>query len=264
MSPSSIIQALAAWQIASFLFFIYISVVALSRPSAPSRRRSLSLAIIGLVWTSVSALLAPRAWLNQTVLPPVLLLLGYWSSGALFVAPMPRAEAIFLAADRALGIPLGPPPRLLAECLEAAYLSIYAVVGIAFVLFMTLTPEPRADRFWSVVLITDYICFAMLPWLQTRPPRMLEAGEPWCSAIRGLNLRLLGSASIHVNTWPSGHAAEAAAAALLVLGAPVSAVVGLAIVGMAISAGAVLGRYHYAPDAVAGWLVAVAVWSLVP
>jgi len=27
-----------------------------------------------------------------------------------------------------------------------------------------------------------------------------------------------------------------------------------------VSAGAVLGRYHYAADAVAGWVVAAAVW----
>jgi hypothetical protein len=38
----------------------------------------------------------------------------------------------------------------------------------------------------------------------------------------------------------------------------------MAIVALAISAGAVLGRYHYALDAVVGWLVAVAVWLLVP
>jgi hypothetical protein len=30
----------------------------------------------------------------------------------------------------------------------------------------------------------------------------------------------------------------------------------------AISAGAVLGRYHYAADAVAGWLVALLVWGI--
>ena len=31
----------------------------------------------------------------------------------------------------------------------------------------------------------------------------------------------------------------------------------------AISAGAVFGRYHYAVDAVAGWVVALTVWSLI-
>ena len=254
---------LAGWQIASALFFLYIVTMALLRPSAPSGRRALNLAIAGFVATALSALLPGDAWLNHWVLPPVLLLLGYWSSGALFVRPMPRAEAVLLAGDRVLGIPVAGMPRLLGECLEAAYLSIYPAVGIAFVLFLALTPEPQPDRFWAVVLITDYLCFAMLPWVQTRPPRLLEVAEPWRSSIRSLNLRLLGSTSIHVNTWPSGHAAEAAAMALLLLASPVPVVVGMAILALAISAGAVLGRYHYALDAVSGWLVALTVWWLV-
>jgi hypothetical protein len=38
--------------------------------------------------------------------------------------------------------------------------------------------------------------------------------------------------------------------------------VAMSIAAVAISAGAVLGRYHYALDAVAGWLVAVAVYGV--
>jgi membrane-associated phospholipid phosphatase len=80
--------------------------------------------------------------------------------------------------------------------------------------------------------------------------------------VRALNLRILGAASVKVNTFPSGHAAEALAVTLLVLGAPWFVVLPMAFVALAISAGAVFGRYHYALDALAGWLVAVAVWSL--
>jgi hypothetical protein len=32
---------------------------------------------------------------------------------------------------------------------------------------------------------------------------------------------------------------------------------------LAVSAGAVLGRYHYAADAIAGWAVALAVYRLI-
>lgn len=253
-----------SWQIASALFFVYTMAVGVWRPSGPQRRRALGIAALGLVCTAFSALLAKGSWPNEWLLPPCLLLLGYWSSGGLFVEPMPRAEAVLMAADRVLGLPAHSMPRWIAESLEAAYFSIYAVVGLGFVLFMTLTPDPRPDRFWAVVLITDYVCFGMLPWVQTRPPRILEPGEPWRSSIRTLNVRLLGAASIHVNTWPSGHAAEAAATVLLLVGAPVPVVAAIAIVALAISAGAVLGRYHYALDALVGWLVAAAVWLLVP
>ncbi len=113
------------------------------------------------------------------------------------------------------------------------------------------------------MLITDFVCFGVLPWVQTRPPRALEAGDPWRSSFRAFNLRLLGATSIQVNTFPSGHAAEALAAALLVLGAPPGIVVVMFAAALAVSAGAVLGRYHYLADALAGWAVAVGVfWAL--
>jgi membrane-associated phospholipid phosphatase len=73
-------------------------------------------------------------------------------------------------------------------------------------------------------------------------------------------VRLLGATSIQVNTFPSGHAAEALAATLLLLGAPWPIAAGMFLNALAISAGTVFGRYHYAADAIAGWAVAIVVW----
>jgi membrane-associated phospholipid phosphatase len=101
----------------------------------------------------------------------------------------------------------------------------------------------------------------MLPWVQTRPPRRLEPGPPWRSSLRFFNVRLLGETSIGANTVPSGHAAEAVAAALLVSDAPWPVAASMWLAALAVSAGAVLGRYHFAFDAVAGWAVALAVWA---
>jgi hypothetical protein len=50
------------------------------------------------------------------------------------------------------------------------------------------------------------------------------------------------------------------AAALLVAAAPWPLAAAVAIAALLVSAGAVLGRYHYAADAFAGWGVAVVVW----
>jgi membrane-associated phospholipid phosphatase len=63
-----------------------------------------------------------------------------------------------------------------------------------------------------------------------------------------------------MNTVPSGHAAEALAAALLVLAAPPVLVAAMFAAAAAISVGAVLGRYHYAIDIIAGWVTALGVW----
>jgi membrane-associated phospholipid phosphatase len=110
--------------------------------------------------------------------------------------------------------------------------------------------------------VTDFVCFGFLPWVRTRPPRALRLVDPWRSRIRRFNLRLLGAASIQVNTFPSGHAAEAFAAVILTASAPWPVVAFMALMAVLISAGAVFGRYHYAVDAAAGCAVALLVTTL--
>ena len=176
----------------------------------------------------------------------------------------PWAEATLSAVDRCLAVEpaASATPRWLANVLEAAYAGVYLLIPLALVIHLASAERPDPARFWTVILVTDFICFACLPWIQTRPPRALSTFQPWDTAARRFNLRLLGSTSIQANTFPSGHAAEGVAAALLVATAPwpVSAAVGVA--ALLVSAGAVLGRYHYAADAFAGWAVAVMVWMV--
>jgi membrane-associated phospholipid phosphatase len=263
---TQMIAAAPAWLSASALCFIYIGAVAALRPRLPAvnRIRAMTTAAAGLAVTVVATATPLHPVLAAWLLPPALLLAAYWASGLLFVAPMPRVERALLRIDRVLGVSrlASAAPRPLAEFLELAYVAVYPVIPLALVIHLFATDEPDPNRFWSVILITDYICFGMLPWVQTRPPRSLERAPPWHARFRALNLRLLGKASIQVNTFPSGHAAEALAAALLVLDAPLPVVVWMFVTALAISAGAVLGRYHYAADAVAGWAVAAGVWLL--
>jgi hypothetical protein len=258
---------LRPWEIASVVFFAYTAAAALAVAGLAARKRAQALAsaALGIVLTLASILLPRQLVLHEWVLPPALLLLAYWSSGRLFVAPMPAAERALMRLDRALDVTgiAARTPRAVAELLEFAYAGVYPVIPIALVIYLLRTPLPDPGSFWTVVLVTDYICFGLLPWIQTRPPRAIESGEPWRSSFRPVNLALLGSASIRVNTFPSGHAAEALAVALLVVSAPPPYAIGMLVAALAISAGAVLGRYHYAADAVLGWLVAVVVWSLV-
>jgi membrane-associated phospholipid phosphatase len=184
----------------------------------------------------------------------------YWTSGLLFVAPMPRAERWLASIDAGLRIqPLAarfPPP--IVELLEFAYSGVYVLIPTA--LHLSLRQGVSADRFWSVILFTDYVCFGMLPWFQTRPPRALGFDVPWTSRWHGINVRILDASSVQVNTFPSGHAAEALACALLVSGGPAPVVAWMFFNAAAISAGTVFGRYHYAVDAVAGWIVAFLVY----
>jgi hypothetical protein len=253
------------WQLASGVFFLYVAAIDLWRGGLrPADRKAMSGALVGLVLVLVSVLVHGPL-LPDWIWPPILLLVAYWSSGLLFVAPRPRQEAALRWLDDVVNVREAArrTPRALVEILEAAYAGVYLLIPLALLLRIWFVPPADVDRFWSIVLITDFVCFGVLPWVQTRPPRALEAGDPWRSSFRAFNLRLLGATSIQVNTFPSGHAAEALAAALLVLGAPPVIVALMFAAALAVSAGAVLGRYHYLADALAGWAVAAGVfWVL--
>jgi membrane-associated phospholipid phosphatase len=255
------------WIAAAVLFFVYTATLAMTMRGLTARRRAVVLvgAGIGLGATAVASVSPQGSLLRDWLVPPAVLLVAYWSSGSLFVAPQPSVERAFMAVDRAVRISEGASrtPAWLTWCLELAYGGVYALVPIALAIHLFFATTPNPDRFWTVVLVVDFLCFAMLPWIQTRPPRALEDHEPWRTPIRTLNLRLLGATSIQVNTFPSGHAAEGLAAAVLVLGAPLPVVILMFIAAVAVSAGAVLGRYHYFVDAVSGWIVAIAVCLVV-
>ncbi len=259
---------LREWELASVVSFAYTALVAaFIRTALPSaaRLRAVCGSVAGLLLTVASAMARFHPLLHGWLMPPVLLLLGYWTSGLLFVAPMRHVEQMFAFVDRLVHVRRvgARAPASVAEFLELSYAAVFALVPIALALHLNLSAVPNTDRFWTVILVTDFICFAALPWIQTRPPRALEPGEPWASSFRTFNLRWLGMASIQVNTFPSGHAAEAVAAALLVSNLRTGVFILMLFNAAAVSAGAVFGRYHYAVDAFAGWLVAITVWLMV-
>ncbi len=262
-----ILLTLRGWEFASVVSFAYIAIVAafLRKGLPPATRvQAVGGSAAGLLLTWASAIAPFHPFLHGWLLPPLLLFLAYWTTGLLFVAPMQRIERLFAYVDRVVHVrKLGSiVPKSLAEFLELSYAAVFALIPVALALHLKFAKAPDPDRFWTVILVTDFICFAMLPWIQTRPPRSLEPGEPWPSSFRTFNLRLLGTASIRVNTFPSGHAAEALAAALLVSNLRLGLFIWMLFNALAVSAGAVFGRYHYAIDAFAGWLVAVTVWLI--
>jgi membrane-associated phospholipid phosphatase len=251
------------WPPVSIVFFIYVALLVLLLPNLNRRRRLQALAgtAVGLLLT-ITSQVAPNRVANDWALPPAVLLVAYWTSGLLYRAPMPRVERLLLRIDERLRIrsAAAAMPREIAELLEVAYFAVYPVIPAALVIHVMTSETPDPQRFWTVILVTDFICFGTLPWVQTRPPRALEGEPPWTSRFRAVNLRLLGKTSIQVNTFPSGHAAEALAAFLLVLDAPAPLVTMMLFSAVAISAGTVFGRYHFLADVVAGWAVAFVVW----
>jgi membrane-associated phospholipid phosphatase len=252
------------WEAGSVVFFVYLTITALIRGGRPvARHRALIAAVAGLFLSAASAAMNEIPIVHAWLLPPILLLTAYWGTGALFVAPMQWVERRLRGIDAALHVRslAARTPVVLAEVLEFAYSGVYPTIPVA--LWLALDAGVSAERFWTVVLFTDYVCFGCLPWIQSRPPRALETGSPWRSHWRTVNIQILESGSVGVNTFPSGHAAEGLACALLVTSAPWPVVLAMFVNALAISAAVVYGRYHYAADAIAGWLVALLVWAAV-
>ena len=234
-------------------YFVYLAILALAR----LKLRPAALAIAMLV--SILTIGMPG------VLPVVYLLVGYWLPALIVSRTNPRFEQRLLNVDRRLFGADGlarferRAPRALVEYLELAYLLCYAVVPAGYAcLVLAGRDAATIDRFWSVVLLASFLCYGLLPWIPTRAPRAIEPARGAArSTIRHINLAVLNRASVQWNTFPSGHTAASLATALAVgHDMPVAGFV-LGMLALSIAAGSVVGRYHYAADAIVGAVVAV-------
>lgn len=254
------------------VYFAYLAGMAVARrrwrPAALSLAALVSLSTIGMA----------------SIMPLVYLLAGYWLPAMLVRETNERLERRLLDVDHTLfgadGLErfANGAPRLLIEYLELAYLLCYAVVPAGFALLLLTGNEvarpmssPTAawggdtlDMFWSVVLLAAFVCYGLLPWLPTRAPRAIEPPlRAARSSMRALNLAVLSRASVQWNTFPSGHTAASLATALAVgIHMPLAGVA-LGVVALSIAAGSVVGRYHYAADAIIGAAVAVLAFVMV-
>jgi hypothetical protein len=252
------------WGVAAVAFGLLMTCAALS---LPVRRRHVALAA-AVAYALVAAGLATLAnapWVG-ILAPGALLLGGYWLSGLLFTSPQAWFEGWLIGLDSRLGAAqwTSALPSWLSQLLELSYASVHLVVA-GGAIAAAVAGSSEVERFWNLVLTATLLSYALLPWLRSRPPRIVEGGDgdvARVSAARRLNLAVLDTASVQANTFPSGHVAGAVAAALGVMA--FNHVAGWVLLGTAalIAAGAVAGRYHYAVDCVAGAALSVVVWSL--
>jgi len=204
-------------------------------------------------------------------MPGLYVLLAYWLSGHFFVAPDPAQERqlarldVWLFERAALHALILRAPRIVLECLEFSYLCVYALLPAAFLWLLAAGHAAAADRFWTAVLIAELSCYACMPWIQTRPPRAIEsrrAIDERPIAVRRLNAIVLREGSVQANTVPSGHAAGALAIAGVAFTLdPAAGLVFLAI-AISITIATVVGRYHFAIDAIGGVIAAAAACAI--
>jgi membrane-associated phospholipid phosphatase len=237
-------------------YFAYLAMLA-SVSAVPGRQRA------QVVLGSAAVIAAMTAFGMPHLMPLVYLLVGYWLPARLVAAPKLYVEKWLLGIDHRLfghDIPkrFSQLPRALIEYLELSYLLCYAVVPAGFAWLVLAGFREEADQFWSVVLLSAFLCYGLLPLLPTRAPRALEGERTRThSSVRRLNLAVLGRASVQWNTFPSGHTAASLATALAVgVHVPEAGIV-LGIVAVSIAVGSVVGRDHNGADAIAGAVVAL-------
>ena len=244
-------------------YFTYLAGIAMFRRSVPARRRA-GVVVVSLITMATVTLVG-----GVFLMPVVYLLLGYWLPALLVTGPNEALGRRLLAFDRRLFGRCGlanftaRAPRLVVGYLEFSYLLCYAVVPVGWAWLVLAGHRHQSDAFWTTVLLAAFVCYGALPWLPSLAPRALEpSSAPASSLIRKMNGHVLDRASVHWNTFPSGHAAASVAVALA-LGAHVpTAGAVLGIVAVSIAIGSVVGRYHYAADAIAGAVVAIVAFAM--
>jgi hypothetical protein len=197
-----------------------------------------------------------RLWL-----PFLYIAIGYWIPVPLVPAARGGAfEAWLSHTDTAVRRTVNRAPRWLASGLELGYLACFPLVPVSFATVWTAGASGDVARYWLGVLIAGYACYITLPWLVSRPPRLLEDGvaNAALSPVTRLNRFVLGRVSHRLNTFPSGHVAVSVAAAVGAARVWPAAGVVLGVVAAAVAVGAVVGRYHYLADVALGTAVGVA------
>jgi membrane-associated phospholipid phosphatase len=254
-------------------YFIYLAVAALAvrRPAlstlSPGRRLRVWLAaglVVAIEVAVASVPPNPSLEVLRDWLPAPVILFAYFVTGLFFVAPSASAEAWLKRwDDRLIGRRrFEGVPRVVRVYLDVVYDACFLIIPAGFAVLVWAGQSAGADRYWTLVSAAEFLAFGTLPWFQARPPWAIEARRAIDgAAVRRFSRSWVNHTTIHANTFPSAHASASLAAALAVWPAVPWAGALLAVLAVSIAAGSVVGRFHYAIDAVTGLALAVALWA---
>lgn len=234
------------------------TAIGLAAPTVRAGTRRTVFMVLACAAVVMGVLLASRLGSTglRVWLPHLYLVLAYWIPALLVARPAGAFETWLVSRE-----PSWESPRLpswLVQASELAYLFCYPMVPLAFAVVYGTGGPAAAEQFWLSVLGAGCACYASLPWLVSRPPRLAGSSPASQSAIGRLNERVLGRVSHNLNTFPSGHVAVSVAAAFTALTVSGAAGIVLAIVAAGIALGALIGRHHYVMDVVLGAIVGMA------
>lgn len=152
---------------------------------------------------------------------------------------------------------------------ELCYALVYAVAPVSIVLLFATRHRDRLDRFWVAYLMGTLGAYALFPYFPSEPPRTVfpHSDLPHIvTALRRLNLWIVGGYGIHSSVFPSAHVSSAFSAAWALIAAiPERRLAGFMMLFYAFSVtlATIYGRYHFAADAAAGIAISLVAAAIV-
>lgn len=261
MRPGEVIS------LAAFLIFILLGW--LRGLNRQQQRELIHLGLAGTALVFLVRMLALRfptaAHITGDWLPVMLILIVYWQSGRFKIAANQQFQTWLEDFDQQwIGNLLKSwechwSATWLGAYFELSYMLCYLVIPLGVAVLYFTGFQNAVDTYWATVLPSSFLCYAVIPFATTLPPRLMHSLSRPKTKLKTFNLFILRRASIQLNTFPSAHVSASVAAALVLLKVvPVIGVVFL-VISLSIAAGAVLGRYHYLPDVILGALLPVCI-----
>jgi membrane-associated phospholipid phosphatase len=259
--------------------------------NAPRFRSSERLAVAYFVYV---ALIAPfyiarpwRAWIVVAAVAAGLWLMGLWTPIARDLAPLGATLTAYremdwfssvphdhhlerawvawdrVALDGGLRAAIESAGAILPGILELSYLLVYAVGPAVVVAAIVHRRRHTTDQLWMAYLAGTLGAYALFPYFPSDPPRIAFPGADLphvVTALRTLNLYIVGGYGIHSSVFPSAHVSSAFSAAWgLLKTIPEKRWIGwsMAAYAVLVSIATVYGRYHYGVDVLAGFAVSL-------
>ena len=142
--------------------------------------------------------------------------------------------------------------------LEVCYLLVYAVAPFVVAALYIQRRLRRVNGAVFLYLLGTLLSYALFPYFPSDPPRVAFGGTDMpniTTAVRQLNLWLLGSMGIHSSVFPSAHVSSVFSAAwafFAFLPERKRYGWGMLVYAVSVAVATVYGRYHYAADVAAG------------
>ena len=198
MRPSEIISLVA---------YVALIVSGLLRGLMPRQRRQvISFGLLGITvvfCVGVSSGYFPTT--GQVIgdwIPEILILIVYWQSGGFYRNPHNKLQNWLEYFDQQQ---LGPllerwendwSRTWLGTYFELAYLFCYALVPAGIAVLYLAHKRVWVDVYWETVLLATYLCYLVIPFAPTIPPRFVNQSLHPRSRIQSFNVFILRHASI--------------------------------------------------------------------